>query len=95
MQNGALDEERDLILDPLTVEEIRRLADRAGGVERLLSKKSPKYKEYEGRVTGPDDWIRFMAEEPRLLKRPILVNGGQVLVGFDPTAWSQLTAGPA
>ncbi len=81
--------ERDLILDPLSVEELTALAREAGGVEALLSKKSPKYKEYQGRVSKPDDWIPLMAQEPRLIRRPILAVEGRLLIGFDPQAWHE------
>ncbi|WP_243239391.1 arsenate reductase family protein [Sulfobacillus harzensis] len=72
----------------MSTDEIRFLAELAGGVELLLSKKSPKYKEYRDRAASPEDWIAFMAEEPRLIKRPILVEGGQILIGFDQDAWT-------
>ena len=85
-----LDQERDLILNPLSEPEIRHLAGLAGGVERILSTKSPKYAQYKDRVTNPDDWIAFMVEEPRLLKRPIVNRDGTVYVGFDAKAWQAL-----
>ena len=79
--------ERDLILEPLTVDEIKALVSEAGSVDALLSKKSPKYKEHQERVSKPDDWIALMAEEPRLIRRPILAVNGRLLIGFDPAAW--------
>ncbi len=88
-----MDVERDLILDPLTIEEIKELAALAGGIEPLLSKKSPKYKEYQERVAAPEDWLPLMAEEPRLLKRPIVVRDGQIYIGFDQKAWSEILPG--
>jgi len=78
-----------LVLHPLAPEELARLAAKAGGVEALLSRKSPKYKEYAGRVTVPDDWLVFMAEEPRLIRRPILERDTDVLIGFDPDEWQR------
>lgn len=41
-------------------------------------------------VQDPNDWIRFMAEEPRLIKRPIVVQGDQIAIGFDQTVWMHL-----
>jgi arsenate reductase-like glutaredoxin family protein len=81
--------ERDLILEPLSVQEITELAREAGSVEALLSKKSPKYKEYQDRVAKPDDWIPFMAEEPRLIRRPMLAVPGRLLIGFDQKVWQE------
>lgn len=88
-----MDEERDLILDPLTVSEIEELVVLAGGVDSLLSKKSPKYKEYQDQVHEPKDWIPLMAQEPRLLKRPLLRDRERLLIGFDLDTWSALIAG--
>ncbi|MCY0879461.1 MAG: arsenate reductase [Firmicutes bacterium] len=82
-----MDQERDLILQPLTVEEIQALARQAGTVDRLLSTKSPKYKSLATSGTLARDWAQLMAEEPRLIKRPLLVVDDQVVVGFDEALW--------
>jgi arsenate reductase-like glutaredoxin family protein len=86
----AVDVERDLILAPMNVDEIRRLAAAAGGVEKLLSTKSPKHAQYKDRISGPEDWVTFMAEEPRLIKRPLIERDGVVYIGFDSKAWEAL-----
>ncbi len=82
-----VDSERDLILNPLTVEEIQTLARQAGGIDQLVSTKSPKYKAMTSNGVVSHDWPPLMAAEPRLIKRPLLVIDGQVLVGFDERAW--------
>ncbi len=79
--------ERDVILDPMTPADIEQLAQAAGGVAVLLSKRSPAYKKYHGTVKTDAAWILAMAEEPRLIRRPIWQVHGQWLVGFDPQAW--------
>jgi len=35
--------------------------------------------------------LRLMAENPNLIKRPILVKGGEILLGFDEAAWGAAT----
>lgn len=80
-------QDRDLIEEPLSIEEISRLVEQAGSVERLLSKRSPKYPAYVPKVHDPSDWIPLMAEEPRLIKRPIVILGQNLLVGFDADLW--------
>ncbi len=81
---------RDLIRDPLTEAEIAMLAERAGGVLALVSRRSPQYPAYAARVESPSDWVRWMAVEPRLIRRPIWeAPTGQVLVGFDPDRWAR------
>lgn len=92
MEKGvAVDEEHDLIADPLTVEELGRLVDLAGGVQAILSKKSPAYKKYKDQVTGDADWLKLMAEEPRLIRRPLIERDGKLYIGFDPAVWEELT----
>lgn len=91
---AAVDAERDLILNPLSVDEIRELAALAGGITPILSKKSPKYKIYQTEVQKPEDWLPLMAEEPRLLKRPLVRVGQKLYIGFDPDEWQALLPKP-
>jgi len=37
-----------------------------------------------------DELIRLMVEEPNLIRRPLMVLGGQVVVGFDKLAKARL-----
>jgi len=37
-----------------------------------------------------DEWLSAMAEEPRLIRRPILVTPAGVGVGFEPAVWTRL-----
>lgn len=85
-----VDRERDLIKTPLTLEEIQQLAEAAGGVDALLSKRSPAYKKYRDQVQSPDQWLQFMTEEPRLIRRPIVQTGNRLFVGFNPQEWDDL-----
>ncbi len=32
----------------------------------------------------------MMAEEPRLIRRPIVQVGGRLVIGFEPDAWEEL-----
>lgn len=92
-QEVVLDEERDLMSQPLTVGDLGELVRLAGGIDPLLSKRSTKFKHYEPKVREASDWITFMAEEPRLIKRPIVVHQGQIFIGFDPDQWESLLLG--
>ena len=40
----------------------------------------------DGKVLG------LMTEQPSLIRRPVVVHGGTVLVGFDPAEWEQALA---
>ncbi len=82
-----------MIGQPLTEAEIAQLAREAGGVALLLSRKSPKYRVYAKTAVSDTDWIKAMALEPRLIRRPIWrVAEGRLLIGFDEPAWSQALA---
>jgi arsenate reductase-like glutaredoxin family protein len=34
--------------------------------------------------------LKLMAKEPNLIRRPVLVNGSQIIVGFDEVAYRKL-----
>jgi len=45
------------------------------------------YKEsYKGKAISGDEWIRIIAGNPRLLKRPIVVNGDKAVLADPPKA---------
>ncbi|MDA8206867.1 MAG: arsenate reductase [Thermaerobacter sp.] len=66
------------------------MAHQAGGVDVLLSKRSPAYKKYRNQAHSDQDWLFMMAEEPRLIRRPIVQVGGRLVIGFEPDAWEEL-----
>ena len=76
-------EERDFFKDRLSIEEIRALAA-LSSPDEMFSWNSPSakgFKERRGKI--PDaELVRLMAEEPRLIRRPVLVRNGRVLFGF-------------
>lgn len=88
--------ERDLVLDPLGEAELRALAERAGGVANLVSRRSPAFRAHRdaGRADDDPEWFSILAAEPRLVRRPILETAAGVAVGFDPERWEALLAGP-
>ena len=85
-----MSEERDLIAQPLSRDELTELVRLAGGVEYLLSKKSPHYKAHRDEIKTDDEWLELMAQEPRLIKRPVVVDGTTVYIGFDAEKWDRL-----
>lgn len=46
----------------------------------------------QARITDADAAIRAMLEQPSLIKRPVVVVGARVHVGYDPAALEQLFA---
>ncbi|PSR21924.1 MAG: arsenate reductase [Sulfobacillus acidophilus] len=79
-----------MIAQPLSAAEIRTLVQLAGGVQPLLSRKSPKYRQYQDLAKTDEDWIALMATEPRLIKRPLVRVGDDLYIGFDEVAWRSL-----
>jgi len=60
--------------------------------EELFSWKSRSAREYRGLHgrAGEGELLGLMAGEPRLIRRPITVRGGRVVVGFDREALESL-----
>lgn len=78
--------ERQYFKQKPTVDEVRTIAARLpGGAREILSTRSRRYKELElaGKELGDEELIRLLAEEPGLWRRPIVIAGEQILVGYD------------
>jgi polyphosphate kinase len=41
-------------------------------------------KEYKGKELTEDEWVKILAENPRLMKRPIVINGKQAILAQPP-----------
>ena len=86
---------RDLFKQPLTAAEIRVLARHTpGGVRALLSTRTAQYKALglDRRPVTEAELVELMAGEPRLLRRPLLLAEGSVLVGYDREAYGRLAS---
>ena len=85
---------RDLFKQPLSADELRRLAgDRP--IAEIFSWKSPtaRQKGLQPGSLSDDDLIRLMVEEPRLIRRPIVQAGDRLIVGLDRGALAGLGTG--
>jgi len=88
--------ERRFFSEKPTPEEVRWLAARLpGGVRDLISTRSRRYKELglEGRQLTDDELVELLAAEPGLWRRPVVVRGDQVVVGYDPARLEELLGG--
>ncbi len=53
--------------------------------EQLLRKNEEIYKEkYKGKTYSDDEWIGIMIENPKLIERPIVVDGDKAVLGRPP-----------
>ena len=76
---------RDLLAQPLSWDELKHLAGMAGGVRHLLSLQAAGYRalDLDRPAISEIELLNYMAADPSLLRRPIIVVDGLVLVGFE------------
>jgi len=75
---------RNIKDEPLTREEVERLATLLGGATNLFSRRSNKYREFglKDKTLSENEMLDLMAGEYTFLKRPILVAGDKAIAGF-------------
>jgi arsenate reductase-like glutaredoxin family protein len=81
-------EERELNAAPLTVEELDALIGRRDHLA-FLNPRNERFRELDLKARPPTraQALKLMAETPNLIKRPLLVAGGEVVLGFDEQAF--------
>ena len=87
LQQGVDLDERDFFDDRFSGDELRRLiGDRS--VADFFSWNSPSFKRLGLSRDDLDDsrLLQLMAEEPRLVRRPLIEVGGDLIVGTDKKA---------
>jgi arsenate reductase len=72
--------------EEMTKEELTEVINKLGiSPEDLLRKKESIFKEnYAGKKLSDDEWISDMIEHPKLMERPIVVNGDKAIIGRPP-----------
>lgn len=78
--------------NPLTEDEIRDLLKKLGqSAESIIRKGEPIFKsEFKGKEMSEEDWIKAMAQYPKLIERPILIKGDKAVVGRPPERIEEL-----
>ena len=81
-----VDRFRDLKTDRLSADEVRALAERVGGVEKLFSRRAMKYRQMglHEREVSEEEMLRLMTEEYTFVTRPLVVAGQGAVAGFAP-----------
>jgi arsenate reductase-like glutaredoxin family protein len=77
---------RNLIKEPLTADELRKVASRVGGAEHLIAPK--RRAEAEG-LNG-EKLLRWLAEDGARVRRPIVVAGKKTTLGFTDAVRAEL-----
>ena len=88
---------RPIVDQPPTVQELEAWIPASGlPVRKWLNTSGMSYRALgKEKVAAADDatLIRWLAEDGKLVKRPVLVDGDRVLVGFREEAWAELFSG--
>ena len=89
----AVDRFHDLKTDRLSAAEVRDLAERVGGVDRLFSRRAMKYRAMglHEREVSEEEMLRLMAEEYTFITRPVVVAGDRATAGFSAKRLDALT----
>jgi arsenate reductase-like glutaredoxin family protein len=78
---------RNLVKEPLAADELRVLASRVGGAEHLVAPK--RRAEAEG-LNG-EKLLKWLAADGARVRRPIVVAGKTITLGFTDSAREELT----
>lgn len=51
----------------------------------LVRKKEPEFiKNFKNRTLSDEDWLKVLAENPKLIERPIIIKGNKAVIGRPP-----------
>jgi len=91
LELGAELESRDLSTERLTETELDALIGQRNYKE-FLNPRNELYRTRNMKEHPPSraEAIQLMAKEPNLIRRPILIVGSQVVLGFDEEAYKKL-----
>jgi len=69
--------------EPITEQQLAEMAKLSGSYESLFSRRAMKYKSMglKEKTLSESDYKALILEEYTFLKRPVLVDGGQIFVG--------------
>ena len=91
LEMGAELESRDLDKQRLTEAELEELIGNRDYKE-FLNARNELYRTREMKEHPPSrtEAIRLMAKEPNLIRRPVVIRGSQIVLGFDEEAYRKL-----
>ena len=91
LETGAELESRDLDKQRLTEAELEELiGDR--DYKEFLNTRNELYRSRKMKDHPPSraEAIKLMAKEPNLIRRPVVIRGAQMVLGFDEAAYRKL-----
>ncbi len=87
LQEAKVDFEiRKYLDDPPTVDELRSVLEKLDiKPQALIRKNEEVYKnEFKGQDLSDEEWIEVMVANPRLIERPIVIQGERAVLGRPP-----------
>ena len=93
MRNAGLEVEEVDYAKGLTTAMVEDLVARAGSVAAVLNTRNAAVKEKGWAAKPPSlaEFVKAAAKDVNLIRRPILVDGKTIIVGFDRPAYAALT----
>ncbi|CAJ1001948.1 MULTISPECIES: Spx/MgsR family RNA polymerase-binding regulatory protein [Bacillales] len=94
-EHGVKYEERHLFKNPPTPEELMEIIKKTtNGLDEILSTRSQRFKNLEVDINEMtvSQLLEMLSEEPQLLKRPILTDGENIIIGYNQSAMQKLLA---
>jgi len=91
LELGAELESRDLDKERLSEAELDRLIGERDYKE-FLNTRNELYRARRMKERPPSraEAIKLMAKEPNLIRRPVVIRGGQMVLGYDEEAYKKL-----
>lgn len=92
LEKGAELDEHDLGKERLTAEQLDTLIGARNYLE-FLNPRNEMYRQRKMKDHPPtrSEALKLMAGEPNLIRRPIVIRGGQMVLGFDEEALQKIS----
>lgn len=92
-ENGTEWQLRDVKKDPLTPQELADLVGKLG-IETLANTKGRKWKNLglADKELSDNDMFEVLLENQTAIKRPVLISGQSIMVGFDESSLEEFLA---
>ena len=86
---------QDFVANPPSREQLQRWIELKGeGVLPFLNQKGTRFRELglKDKSLSDGEWLNLLCADGKLLKRPVLIAGNDVVVGFDKARYDELLA---
>jgi arsenate reductase-like glutaredoxin family protein len=93
LRNSGIEvEEIDYAKTGLTADTVLELVKKAGGVAAVLNARNAVVKEkgWVAKPPTPEAFAAAVVKDVNLIKRPILIDGKQMIIGFDRERYAKL-----